>query len=81
MLAYEKGPQQEDPGSCLELYFYTLDLFCRRPQYTPRYSMEFEDQEPTPKKEPLNCIDNNSKVSRDFYVDDTSLENFQRISK
>ncbi len=28
--------------------------------------MEFDDQEPTPKKEPLNCIDNNSKVPRDI---------------
>lgn len=47
-------------------------LMMRRPQYTPRYSMEFDDQEPTPKKEPLNCIDNNSKATQLNFIDDHS---------
>merc|ERR1719468_1479613 len=47
-------------------------LMMRRPNYTPRYSMEFDDQEPTPKKEPLNCIDNNSKATQLNFIDDHS---------
>merc|ERR1719474_1096778 len=53
------------PDWMKDIFLHTLPkiLMISRPQYVPRYSMEFED--PSPKKTtPINCIDNNSKATQ-----------------
>jgi len=37
-------------------------LMMRRPEYVPRYSMDFSDH--SPKKTPADCLDNNSKATQ-----------------